>query len=600
MRRLWRRGVGGAAIAVLVSTALISQSGVTTNASWNDAEWVHSPTVGTLDCADPTGQLASRGEGRVLSGSLLGLDLDSVLAAERVEVTNNGTRARNSHGTVLSGTTPPDSDSDTLDISVLSEEDLLALTGLLQLNTATDAGVLEQFGQASSTGEAAGASGYLTDGGAINLDGETGGYPELGTIDLQNLLNSVGLRLGDLVANVTNVQLEVGAVAGRARIDGCDAMWNGIVPMHTEIIDDVETEVGNLSRDYLAASADAVISSPAVGALVTRVNGIANSINTAAAQLTGTASPLAPVIKSAVSDILNPLLGALSAGNVGLSELTVTLPSPSPLLAVTQGTITDSGGILTIDLQAGTVRVNTAKLVNTAFGATDGVTLNGLPANTDLLSDPSITQTLTDALTDALVSWVSAVTTAVNDTINGIQVKAKASVTLRALVPVANIAINIDGSLAALAAGTAVTATATVLGILDLALLNNLLSALNSGLGPEIAAGAKELLPTVPTLIASLDTPVAALETVVSQVYTSLFIDGVVQVLVNAQNIPNSTVPTDWQTLPDGRYDVAALRIGVLNVLAESGAWLYLGRGSVGVTCTTAQAAQPGSLCANY
>src|SRR5690606_14480067 len=102
-------------------------------------------------------------------------------------------------------------------------------------------------------------------------------------------------------------------------------------------------------------------------------------------------------------------------------------------------------------------------------------------------------QTLTGALTDALAAWVSAVTTAVNDTINGIQVKAKASVTLRALLPLANISINIDGSLAALAAGTAVTATAEILGILDVALLNTILSALNSGLGPKVATGAKSL-----------------------------------------------------------------------------------------------------------
>ncbi|WP_449282975.1 choice-of-anchor G family protein [Leucobacter sp.] len=579
-----RRGIGVAAAAVLVSTALVAQSGVTSDAAWNDAEWAHGPAVGTADCAAPESVFANRGEGRALSGAILGLDLDALVEAGGVEVTNNGLRSREGSGAA----TPlgDDAYANPLNVVALSAVDADLGQGLLQLPLDNSTGVLGQYGRAANGGAGAGASGYVTDtGGIATAPGDA--YPELATLGLSQLLAAVNPPVAGLLSNVSDVSLGIGAVAGRATLDGCAAAWSSSL-------------AEALTREYLAASADVRVSSPTVGALVTGVNGIASSISTSASALTGTSSPLAPLVRTAISSILNPLLGALSAGSVGLSELTVTVPNPSPLLALTQGTIGDSGGIATIDLANGTITVDTARLVQAAYAATDGVTLNGLAPNTDLLGDPRVVTALTNALDSALGEWIAAVTSAVEATISGITVKAKASVRLSLIVPLADISIDIDGDLDALAAGSAVQATATVLGSINLSLLNSILTALNTGLGPKVATAARGLLPAVPALVAALDAPVASLVGAVSNVYTALFISRVVSLTVNAQNDPlaGAPEPPDWTDLTEGRYDVAALRIGVLGALPENGVRLYLGRGSVGPVCSAAGLAAGG--CAGY
>jgi hypothetical protein len=74
-------------------------------------------------------------------------------------------------------------------------------------------------------------------------------------------------------------------------------------------------------------------------------------------------------------------------------------------------------------------------------------------------------------------------------------------------------------------------------------------------------------------------------------------VNGVVTLDVNAQNDPltGNPEPVDWAGLPAGQYDVAALRIGILDAAGASNVHLYLGRASVGVTCSIS-----GSGCAGY
>lgn len=86
----------------------------------------------------------------------------------------------------------------------------------------------------------------------------------------------------------------------------------------------------------------------------------------------------------------------------------------------------------------------------------------------------------------------------------------------------------------------------------------------------------------------------------VSRLYAGLFLNGVVALTVNAQNDPaaGGPEPADWTGLDPGRYDVAALRIGVLDALGQSNVRLYLGRGSVGPGCSMAEFA--GSGCTDY
>lgn len=83
----------------------------------------------------------------------------------------------------------------------------------------------------------------------------------------------------------------------------------------------------------------------------------------------------------------------------------------------------------------------------------------------------------------------------------------------------------------------------------------------------------------------------------VTTIYRELFLSGLVSITVNAQNHPTSGYPgpDDWADKPDGEYSVAALRVGVLDVLGDLGVRLYLGQATVGPVCGPAS-----HRCAGY
>lgn len=262
--------------AVALSTALLAQGSVVTDASWNDTEWTHG-TVGTLNCANPEGQFTSRAQSRALSGNLLNVDLDNVAEVRGVEVTNDGTEA-----TASAGSSVPDINdawADPLTVDALSAISV-PLDGLLELPADSSTGVVGQFAQAQNTGDVLGAAGYITNSGGIDLDPGSAGYPELATLKLSELLNSdllAGLDPGDTLANVAELELEIGAVAGQARLDGCESLWAAsgpnpkvVSPMAEQMVAEV---LPGLQRNYLATSADLSFQSPTVGRLVSAISG---------------------------------------------------------------------------------------------------------------------------------------------------------------------------------------------------------------------------------------------------------------------------------------------------------------------------------------
>jgi hypothetical protein len=94
-------------------------------------------------------------------------------------------------------------------------------------------------------------------------------------------------------------------------------------------------------------------------------------------------------------------------------------------------------------------------------------------------------------------------------------------------------------------------------------------------------------LATVGTTAATLAAPIV---NAIGGLFTSLFANQVVTLDVNAQNDPitGNAQPSDWAEIPAGQYDVAALRMGILDAAGASNVNLYLGRASVGVTCSVA------------
>ena len=581
-----RRSLGIAGATALVASALVAQGGITTNASWTDGEWAHAPAVGTANCADPTGGFIARGEGRALSGSLLGIDLDTLAEARGVSVENDGSLAS---PTPIDANPVPGVDSawaDPLDVTALSAVDVNLGRGLLKLPLDSRTGVLGQYAQAKDTGQAAGASGYVTETGGIGLDPGTG-YPDLASLSLSDLLASVNPAVAGTLQDVTDVSLRTGAVAGRAQIDGCAQAWA------PGTADPAAALAGSVAREYLAASVRTDVTSPTVGALVSQVN---SRLGTLQGTLDGLLSNtgVTSSIANAVSALLSGLLGTLNLGGVSVTQLSASIDL-APVRSLLSQPFGDDHGVVTIDPAHGVISVDTAALLAQAYGTTDGHSLNGLAPNTDLLSDPAILTALTGTLGSVLSSWLDRIESTLRAQLDAITVNAGVKVTVRLLVvPVAEISASVRGSLGDLLTGTVqAQASAKILGSIELGILNGLLGALTGGLGKAVgdAVGAVlTLFRTLPSTITALTAPIL---TAVSNVYTKLFLSNVVSLLVNAQNDPfsGSAEPPDWASIPGGRYDVAALRVGVLGALSQNDVRLYLGRASVGPACSVAAAA---------
>lgn len=601
-----RRGIGAVAAAVLVSTALVAQGGVTSEAAWNDAEWTGG-AVGTSDCTSPEAAFANRGEGRALSGSLLGIDLDALVEASGVEVTNDGGRSLEHSG--AAAPLGDDAYANPLNVVALSAVDANLGQGVLQLPLDTSTGALGQYGQAKGDGLGVGASGYVTDTGAIaTAPGNT--YPDLATLSLSQLLAAVNPSVSALIGELTDVSLTTGAVAGRADLHGCGAAWSGAA------------QPDELTRDYLASHVFTEIRSDTVDALADEITSVTGTLQTTANGLIGDSGVLSGVIGPVVGTVTSALglvtsvLGLRvkpNATTATVSALTLDLSPVQDLLTEPFG---DAGGVVSVTLSSGLVRVNTAALLDTAYPGEYSDGLNGLAPNTEPLRDPHVLDTLALRLGDVLEDLIDEVDAALVEALDAAQVTAIISIPLQRCsvlcltnnwVDAGALGVTVTGSLAELLQdeGT-VTVDTSVLNSLGLgALLSPLVNALVSGLtgtvgglvGAAIDTVLRPLAALPPTTMSTLGTPIVAL---VSTVYRELYLSGVVSLTVNAQNDPlaGSPEPADWAGLPEGRYDVAALRIGVLGALPANDVRLYLGRGSVGPVCSRAGAAAGG--CAGY
>ncbi|XKH53577.1 choice-of-anchor G family protein [Citricoccus nitrophenolicus] len=566
-RRWWMVGLLAGVLALVMAASTITGGIVPTLASWNDREVAHG-RLGVLDCRAPAeGQFATRGSGTMLSGSALGIDHDSVAEVRDAEVLNDGERSRETGGVP---TTAEDSAFAPLGAEALN---FLQLNlGLIQLPLDNSTGVIGQYGQARSTGRAVGAAGLVNDSGVVALE-PSGGYPELATVELSTLLDSVGLDLGTLLGeNVADVSLEVGSVAGRAELDGCAAEFGAL----NEAV----------SREYLVSSVDTAVESPAVGGLVTGVNGVLTGLENSVNGLASNQGVL-DQLTSGVSSLVGGLLGTLGLGNVDVSlTATLDLSSVRSFLAADFG---DEAGVLTINPGTGVVTVDTAALLAAAYPGEYSQGLNGLPPNTDLLADPAVVNALTAALTQSLDDWLAEIQTLLTGAVDAVQVSVDVSVGLRLLfVPVATVDAHVEGGLADLLAGNVdATTEVTVLGLLDLGLLDPLLNGLVNGLGGTVGTildGVLRPLSSLGSAVNALTTPII---TAVSGVYNALYLDGLVSLRVNNQNVPvnGSTPPPEWEGVPSGQFEVSALRLGVLDAAGDARVSLHLGRASVGPAC---------------
>lgn len=595
-RRRRALAVLASAVAVALSTMVVTPS----LASWNDREWASgvgpgpgTAALGTLDCGNSTGRFATRGEGRALGGALLGLDLDALAAASSMLVTNSGSATTHSSGGAPA-TPAPDAFANPLNVTALRAVNADLGGGILQLPLDNATGVIGQYGRASSDGRAVGASGYVTDNGGIALK-PAGGYPDLATLRLSQLLARINPPAAAALGNVSDVSLTVGAAAGRAAVDGCAGTWANNV-------------AGAVTRDYLAAALRTEVTSPTV----TAVRGIANA---AVGDLqTAVSGLLAP---GALNGIITPLTGLLNTalGGNGLLSGVVRLKQPNGItVTVEQASVNlsavtsliatpirDPAGIVSIDLAGGAVTVDTAALLAQAYPGSYGSGLNGLPPNTGLLVNATVLNALHTTVAQALSSWVSQVNQALSHAVDAVALKVKVGIGLQLCVGVAPLCLGgwadvgvlnatVTGTLSEMRAGTApVVVDASLLngGLLG-SLLGTLVSALTApllnNLGQLVAGVVDGVLNPRRQLPATVTPAVSAVVTAVDGVFQTIYGNGVVAIEVNAQNA-RAGAPPDMATLPAGRYDVAALRIGVLGALSTDDVRLYLARASVGRVC---------------
>src|SRR5699024_869685 len=373
------------------------------------------------------------------------------------------------------------------------------------------------------------------------------------------------------------------------------------------------------------------LTSDVVGALGTTVDQTVTTLETTASDLIGDQSLLSSTLGGLNSvlqtvfglvNVLTELLGvridtnadvtgAVTAVELDLSDVNALLTEPF------------GDGFVTITLAEGLVSIDTVELLSTAYPETYDAGLNGLAPNTNPLQDDYVLEILLQRLSSTLGQLI----TEVQETLTGVVGKSQVEIQLEIPVqqctvwllvctqwenlpePDTGIALRIQGTVNQLLQNEGNV-------VVDLALLQVLLPGLGGGLdglvgdivqellaggvSPLIGGGIEGALTTAATLpsgvLEDVGQPIVGL---VGSLYEQLFLNNIVAVSLNAQNDPTAGAdePQDWELMDPGRYDVAALRVGVLDAAGNSAVWLYLGRGSVGPPCFPTELSP---ACAQY
>ena len=571
-------------IAGLTITAIVAATvpGVAlTNASWSSTEWVHG-SVGTENCATAT-NFSTRGAGKLIGGTLLGANLDSLASLNGVTVTNGASGI--SVTPVTATSLGSDAYANPLDVSALGAINL-SLGSLLQLPLSNPVGVLNQYGQAHQNGSSAGAAGVVNNSGGIALTSgsPSASVPTFASFDLASLLGTLGLGG---VAGLADVKLSLGAVGSSAQLNGCNVMWTKNI-------------ASNLQRNYVIAGLTTSLDSPLVGDLV-------SSVNSTTSLLTSTVSGIAGntgLVSDVTSNLTNTLGPILLVAGIGTPTATVSASVDFGSLTTLLNTpISDSGHIVTIDLAGGTIAINTAALFDSVNG------LNNQAPNTQLLINSTVINSLKNAITSALNDYVDAVTNAIDDALGAMKVSLNVSIPLSALGAGGGLTIGATNvSLASLVAGTAPLTTnvdcelsallCVAPNLLVNSLLGGVLSAVASGVEVPLGTSISALVnPLVSSLTTTLDNTTGGIENLLATTLGGLFgPTSLLSLVVNAQNAPvpalaGHPLPTWAGSLPGpsttpyatGQYDVSAIQL----VVAGGAVTLDLARSSVGTNVLT-------------
>ncbi len=305
----------------------------------------------------------SHAAARFLSGTIGGTDLDTVVAVKGVRADNKGSK-------------DPVTATNDLDITALSAIPLKVPGGLtVPLGDVVKLGAVNQYAQAADKGVSRAAAGAVSDAGIIDTTGGSA-FPADATLSLTPLLQA------PLTSVVDDVTVQLQAITGVA---AADASAKSAPAKRCADITDPKN-----CRDYQIAGGRLNLSAPALGTLVTALNGATTQLDTAVNGLTGSNGALTTALgdgqdallsSSALSTLLAPL--HLQASDfTGGTGLTVSVNSD--LTGALDGILASklSDGVVTIDLKAGTITVDLDKLMR----ASTGTGLGDLAPNTEILS----------------------------------------------------------------------------------------------------------------------------------------------------------------------------------------------------------------------
>ena len=334
--------------------------------------------VGTGSVLAPSAMAAtgdqSAATGQFLSGSLFDLPLGTVVDLAGVEAHSDGTST--------------EAHRDPLDLTALGLVNITLLSGVQIPLDIADVGVISEYAEAVADGSSLGASGLVSNSGAIGVGPNSGDVPGDLTLSLGGVVGGLGLDSA-LLDELANLDLRVGAVSGLAQ----------------------QAAPAAATGSYEIADLGLTFQSPTLAGLTGAINAEVSDIQT-----------LVDGLESTLTGNLDTVLGVLGA----LLSVNVNLVEPDLAAAVaglTTGTLSDPAypGV-TIDLSTGAVAVDLDEIT----------VLNGLAPGTDILTDAVINEitaqitglvgVLTDRVEDALMVAINGIAVTGGATLAGFSV----------------------------------------------------------------------------------------------------------------------------------------------------------------------------------
>jgi hypothetical protein len=325
----------------------------------------------TARAADSTPVATS--EAQFLSGSLLGVNLDNVVALAPASAHAGANDPRMTQ-------------SDPLKVTALNAVTVGDGSSIqTSAGGGVQAGAVGQYATAAPDGTSMAWTGAAGPDGGVGIGQDQGGQGGDATVDLSKLLGA------GFASNLTNLQLAVNAVAAQAVSDGKSA-----------------------SGDYSLDGVTLNLTSPAIANLTDKVNTALDSVKSRLAVLGGSDGELVTDVNKLLTG-LNPALNLLGA-NADVTATVDTGDLSKLVQDLLQAQYGDSG--ITFNLETGVVTLDLGKLL--------GEDLNNLAPGTELI-DPAVIDPALASVTTKVSDIADQVVNRVKDALNNAKVNIHAN-----------------------------------------------------------------------------------------------------------------------------------------------------------------------------